>query len=252
MAIIKGFSIKNQTETSADLFFYGDIVSDWWGAWQNEDQYPDAIKNFLAEAEGKDLNVYINSGGGSVFAGIAIYNMIRRHAAKNTVKVYVDGVAGSIASILAFAGSEPPQIPSNAFLMIHNPWAICEGNSAELRKMADDLDQIRSGILNVYGEHLKEGVTIEQIAALMDAETWLNGRDAAEYFNIETTESVAEIAAASGGYVAMARNVPKDIVIQWAAGAARNKTSDNQDARSAVLNQNKKRDEIARIIINSL
>lgn len=200
MAIIKGFSIKNQTETSADLFFYGDIVSDWWGAWQNEDQYPDAIKNFLAEAEGKDLNVYINSGGGSVFAGIAIYNMIRRHAAKNTVKVYVDGVAGSIASILAFAGSEPPQIPSNAFLMIHNPWAICEGNSAELRKMADDLDQIRSGILNVYGEHLKEGVTIEQIAALMDAETWLNGEQAAQYFNVQTTDA-KEYAAAVGDFL---------------------------------------------------
>lgn len=200
MSIIKGFTIKNQTDTSADLYFYGDIVSDWWGAWQNEDQYPDAIKNFLSEAEGKDLNIYINSGGGSVFAGIAIYNMIRRHAAKNTVKVYVDGLAGSIASVLAFAGSEPPEIPSNAFLMIHNPWTYCDGNSADLRKKADDLDQIRSGILNVYAEHLKEGVTIEQIGALMDAETWLNGQQAAEYFNVKTTEA-KEYAAAVGDYL---------------------------------------------------
>lgn len=112
--VLKGLEIKNMTDVSADLYFYGDIVSDWWGAWQNEDQYPDAIKNFLSQAEGKDLNVYVNSGGGSVFAGMAIYNMIKRHGEKNKVKVYVDGLAGSIASVIAFAGTEPPEIPSNA------------------------------------------------------------------------------------------------------------------------------------------
>lgn len=212
MEIIKGFEFKNSTDTCADLYFYGDIVSDWWGAWQDEDQYPDAIKNFLSEQEGKDLNIYINSGGGSVFAGIAIYNMIRRHAAKNNVKVYVDGLAGSIASVLAFAGSEAPEIPSNAFLMIHNPWAACAGNAADMRKMGDDLDQIKTGILNVYAEHLKEGVTIDQVSALMDAETWLNGQQAAEYFNIKTTEP-KEYAAAVGDYIAKAkcRNVPEKL-----------------------------------------
>ena len=87
--VLKGLEIKNMTDTTADLYFYGDIVSDWWGAWQNEDQYPDAIKNFLSNAEGKDLNVYVNSGGGSVFAGMAIYNMIKRHGEKNKVKVVV-------------------------------------------------------------------------------------------------------------------------------------------------------------------
>lgn len=212
MEIIKGFTFKNLTETSAELYFYGDIVSDWWGAWQDEDQYPDAIKNFLSEQEGKDLNVYVNSGGGSVFAGIAIYNMLKRHAAKNNVKVFVDGLAGSIASVLAFAGSEAPEIPSNAFLMIHNPWSYCEGNSADMRKMADDLDQIKTGILNVYAEHLKEGVTIDQISALMDAETWLNGQQAAEYFDIKTTEP-KEYAAAVGDYITKAKckNVPEKL-----------------------------------------
>lgn len=228
MPTLKGFTFKNQTETSADLYFYGDIVSDWWGAWQDEDQYPDAIKNFLSEQEGKDLNVYVNSGGGSVFAGIAIYNMIKRHAAKANVKVYVDGLAGSIASILAFAGSEPPEIPSNAFLMIHNPWSYCEGNAADMRKMADDLDQIRTGILNIYAEHLKEGVTIDQIEALMDAESWLNGEKAAEYFEVKTTEA-KEYAAAVGDYMKKARcKVPEKLKIakdghdpeQQAAGEA--------------------------------
>ncbi len=251
--ILNCIEIKNETATTADLYFYGDIVSDWWGAWQEEDQYPEAIKNFLAGQQGKNLNIYINSGGGSVFAGIAIYNMIKRFAESAEVKVYVDGLAGSIASVIAFAGSEPPKIPSNAFLMIHNPWALVEGNSADLRKMADDLDVISGGILAVYMEHAKEGVTEDTIRELMDAETWLSGEEAAKYFEVETTESVAEVAAAAGGYVARSHNMPKDLVIEKSEAAAKINKSDNQDAREAELIQNSnKRDEIARVIISSM
>lgn len=206
--VLKGLEIKNMTDISADLYFYGDIVSDWWGAWQNEDQYPDAIKNFLSQAEGKDLNVYVNSGGGSVFAGMAIYNMIKRHGDKNKVKVYVDGLAGSIASVIAFAGTEPPEIPSNAFLMIHKPWGAISGNADEMRKMADDLDKIQTGIMNVYEEHLAEGVTIDQVEALVNAETWLDGKEAAKYFNIAQTDA-ADYVAAAGDYLNHAGKLPE-------------------------------------------
>lgn len=206
--VLKGLEIKNMTDVSADLYFYGDIVSDWWGAWQNEDQYPDAIKNFLSQAEGKDLNVYVNSGGGSVFAGMAIYNMIKRHGEKNKVKVYVDGLAGSIASVIAFAGTEPPEIPSNAFLMIHKPWGAISGNADEMRKMADDLDKIQTGIMNVYEEHLAEGVTIDQVEALVNAETWLDGKEAAKYFNIAQTDAVDYVAAV-GDYLNHAGKLPE-------------------------------------------
>lgn len=206
--VLKGLEIKNMTDVSADLYFYGDIVSDWWGAWQNEDQYPDAIKNFLSQAEGKDLNVYVNSGGGSVFAGMAIYNMIKRHGEKNKVKVYVDGLAGSIASVIAFAGTEPPEIPSNAFLMIHKPWGAISGNADEMRKMADDLDKIQTGIMNVYEEHLAEGVTIDQVEALVNAETWLDGKEAAKYFNIAQTDA-ADYVAAVGDYLNYAGKLPE-------------------------------------------
>ena len=206
--VLKGLEIKNMTDVSADLYFYGDIVSDWWGAWQNEDQYPDAIKNFLSQAEGKDLNVYINSGGGSVFAGMAIYNMIKRHGEKNKVKVYVDGLAGSIASVIAFAGTEPPEIPSNAFLMIHKPWGQVTGNADELRKMADDLDKIQTGIMNVYENNLKEGVTIDQVEELVNKEEWLDGKRAAEYFNVAETDAV-EYVAAVGDYLNHAGKLPE-------------------------------------------
>lgn len=211
--IFNCFEVKNETENKADLYFYGDIVSDWWGAWQDEDQYPNAVKDFLTAQAGKDLNIYINSGGGSVFAGIAIYNMIQRHAAKNKVQVYVDGLAGSIASVIAFAGSEPPKIPSNAFFMIHNPWSYGEGNAAELRKMADDLDRIAIGMLNIYGKHLKDDVSIDTIKELMDAETWLNGEEAAKYFNVEVTDA-KEYAAAVGDYMGRAdrEKIPKGLL----------------------------------------
>ena len=105
--------IKNATDTTCDLYFYGDIVDSWLGAFDDMDQYPEAIKNFLDEAKGKDINIYVNSGGGSVFAGMAIYNMLKRHKGYKTV--YVDGLAGSIASVIALAGDKFI-IPSNAYV----------------------------------------------------------------------------------------------------------------------------------------
>ena len=194
----------------------------------------------MAEQTGKDLNVYINSGGGSVFAGIAIYNMIKRHGQNNNVKVFVDGLAGSIASVIAFAGSDKPTIPANAFLMIHNPWSWAEGNAKELRKMADDLDQITTGILNIYEEHLKEGVSIDTIKELMDAETWLNGQQAAEYFDIEVGEG-KEYAAAVGDYMNKAKNRPKNM-----------KTASDAAAAQAAREAEAKRDKLKRLVIQNL
>ena len=181
-------SVKNETLTSADLFFYGDIVSDWRGAWNDTDQYPEAIREFLKGCEGKDLNIYINSAGGSVFAGIAIYNMLSRHKGFKTV--HVDGMAASIASVIALAGDRVI-VPSNAFLMIHKPWAECTGNADDCRKMADDLDAVEAGILNVYKAHLAENATIEDIQRMVAEETWLNGEEAAKYFAVETGEAKA-------------------------------------------------------------
>ena len=189
--------IKNQTDTSADLYFYGDIVSSWWGAWEDADQYPEKVKNFLDEAKGKDLNIYVNSGGGSVFAGMAIYNMIKRHQGNKTV--YIDGLAGSIASVIALAGDKVV-IPSNAYMMIHKPWTYTYGNSNELREQANVLDTIEEGIMNVYKDNLKDGVDIEEVRELVNAETWLTGEDALKYFNIELSETIDVVACASDFY----------------------------------------------------
>ncbi|MNB98320.1 ATP-dependent Clp protease proteolytic subunit 1 [compost metagenome] len=182
----KYIQIKNLTQDSADIYFYGDIVNSLWDKWTEADTAPEDVLAVLDQAKDKSqLNIFINSGGGSVFAGIAIYNILRRFQGYKTV--YVDGLAASIASVIAMAGDKII-IPANAYAMIHKPWNIVAGNSIDLRKMADDLDKIEEGILNIYASKLKEGVDIETIRQMVEAETWLNGNDAAQYFDIEVAE----------------------------------------------------------------
>lgn len=197
--------VKNSTDTSADIYFYGDIVSDWWGAWSNEDQYPDAVKNFLADHKGKQLNIYINSGGGSVFAGLAIYNMLKRHTGFKTV--YVDGLAASIASVIALAGDKVV-MPKTSMMMIHKPWSWTSGNSTDFRKLADDLDEIEKCILAVYEENLKEGIEMQTVINLVDAETWLTGEETANYFEIEFGEE-KDVVACSSDFYEKYKNTPK-------------------------------------------
>ena len=178
--------VKNQTETTADLYFYGDIVNDsWTSEWYPEDKCPKDVKDILDSVQGKDLNIYVNSGGGSVFGGMAIYNMLKRFNGHKTV--HVDGLAGSIASVIMLAGDKVV-VPSTAYVMIHKPWSSAWGNADDMRKMADSLDRIQEGIINVYKENLKEGVDIAEVEAMVNAETWLTGDQAAQYFNIEVSD----------------------------------------------------------------
>ena len=230
---LKSFlTVKNSTLQTADLYFYGEIVSDWWGAWDDLDQYPEAIRDFLTEHEGKNLNIYINSGGGSVFAGLAIYNMLLRHKGKKTV--YVDGIAASIASVIALAGDEII-IPSNAFMMIHKPWNSCCGNADDFRKMAEDLDAVETGIINVYKAHLAEGAEIETVKELVAAETWLNGEETAKYFNITVSEAKTYAAQIAGDVMKQYQNTPKEIIKP--AQAVNDNTADKtaQKIKSLVI-----------------
>ena len=230
---LKSFlTVKNSTLQTADLYFYGEIVSDWWGAWDDLDQYPEAIRDFLTEHEGKDLNIYVNSGGGSVFAGLAIYNMLLRHKGKKTV--CVDGIAASIASVIALAGDEII-IPSNAFMMIHKPTLSCSGNADDLRKTAEDLDAVETGIINIYKAHLAEGANIETVKELVAAETWLNGEEAAKYFNITVSEAKTYAAQLAGDVMNQYQNTPKEIIKP--AQAVNDNTADKtaQKIKSLVI-----------------
>lgn len=171
--------VKNSTETSVDLHFYGDIVSDWMDAWTSEDKYPSIIKNFLGNAKGKDLNIYINSAGGSVFAGMAIYNMLKRHTGHK--KVIVDGLAASISSVIALAGDEI-EVPENAYIMIHKPWCSCQGNSDDFKARYEMLEKTEEGIVSVYKENMVDGIEIDDIRNMMKEETWMTGNEASKVF----------------------------------------------------------------------
>lgn len=201
--------LKNVTNDSAELYFYGDIVSSWWGAWDDTDQYPESIKKFLDGAKGKDLNIHINSGGGSVFAGITIYNMLKNYEGHKTV--YVDGVAASIASVIALCGDKVI-MRTGSSMMVHKPlYGIWGGyNADDFRKMADELDKIQECIMQVYKENLREGVDKKTIEEMVNKETWLTSEEVAQYFKAEVEESL-EAVACNSEYLDKFTNIPDSI-----------------------------------------
>lgn len=179
----KLLNVTNVKNDSADLYIYGNIVSSWWGAWEDTDQYPGKIKNFLSGVKGKNLNVYINSGGGAVFAGMAIYNMIKRHEGYKTA--YIDGIAGSISSVIPLA-ADKIIIPGNGIFFVHKPLVqYVSGNADDLRGYAEALDSLQAAIMNVYADNLALGATREQVESLVNKATYLSAKEAVKYFNME-------------------------------------------------------------------
>lgn len=164
----------NETETEANLSIYGDITS--WEWFESDvssytlSKQLEALPSTIAK-----VNVYINSYGGEVAEGLAIYNALKRHKAK--VVTYCDGFACSIASVIFMAGDE--RVMSNAsLLMIHNAWTFVQGNSKELRKQADDLDVITQASVNAYMSSVN--ITEEELKRMLDNETWLASAEALE------------------------------------------------------------------------
>lgn len=175
-----------------ELQLYGPISStSWWGDEVTPKQFSDELK---ALGDIETLNVYINSDGGDVFAGQAIHSMLKRHPAN--VVVYVDGLAASIASVVAMAGDKVI-MPRNAMMMVHNPWTIAVGNADDFRKLADDLDQIRESIVAAYQD--KTGLEREEIIRLMDAETWMTADEAVSKGFADEIEETKQVAASLSG-----------------------------------------------------
>lgn len=207
-------TIKNQTDSSADLFFYGDIVSETWQSeWYEDDMAPGDVKEFLDQLDGtENINIHINSGGGSVFGGIAIYNMLRRNNAHKTV--YVDGLAASIASVIMMAGDEIV-MPKNATVMIHKPSAsyfFTTKNADDLRKDAESLDTCQEAIMQTYMTKAK--VDKEEIEQKVNDETWLTGEEAAELFDIKVEEANDAVACAGSSMFFCYKNVPTSLTAQ--------------------------------------
>lgn len=192
MAKNKFWNFKAKDDKSGELMLYGEISEvSWWG----DEVTPKQFKEDLdALGDIDTLDIYINSGGGDVFAGQAICSMLKRHKAYKTV--YIDGIAASIASVIAMAGDKIV-MPENAMMMIHYCWTYACGNKKQLRKMADDMDKIDESIVAEYAR--KTGIEEGEIADLMDAETWMTAADAVDKGFADEIESGKKIAASITG-----------------------------------------------------
>lgn len=178
-----GIKAAKSDENSISVF---DVIgADWYG----EGVTASRIAGALRAIGGADVTVNINSPGGDMFEGLAIYNLLREYEGKVTVKVL--GLAASAASIIAMAGDEV-QIGRGAFLMIHNCWVYAMGNRHDLAQVAADMEPFDKAMNDIYGA--RTGLSAEAIEAMMNAETYIGGSDAVEKGFADRLLSADEIA----------------------------------------------------------
>jgi ATP-dependent Clp protease protease subunit len=163
----KWFEIKNAAGSEADIRIYGEIGWPYTSA-----------EYFIAELEAitaPTINLRINSPGGDIFDGIAIFNAIDRHP--SNIIAHIDGLAASTASWLAVAADEV-RIAANGYMMIHDPWAVAYGTADEIRKTAEVLDKLKGTIAEMYAE--KSGQDAAHFLEQMSAETWYTAQEAVD------------------------------------------------------------------------
>lgn len=216
-----------------ELYIYGDIVSSTWDAWCAEDVCPQDIADFMNQIPtNADLTVYINSGGGDVFAGIAIHSILSRHTGHK--KGIVDGLAASIASVILMACDEIV-MSSGAQLMIHKPsTAFAYGNADDFRDLIERLDKAQESITGIYMQNVKEGVTEEDITEKINAETWMNADEAGEIFDV-AIEARPVMAACVGWMADRYKHKPKGIKTQSVEDVEAKETKAIEDSMIAEL-----------------
>lgn len=215
-----------------ELYIYGDIVSSTWDAWSPEDTCPQDISDFMAQIDNNaDMTIYINSGGGDVFAGIAIHSILKRHVGHK--KGVVDGIAASIASVILMACDEIV-MSSGAQIMIHKPSAMGWGNADDFAKLIDELDRCQQSIIDIYMGRVKDGVTEEEINQKVNAETWMTGEEAQEIFDI-TVEQRPAMAACVSWMLNAYKNTPQSIQTQSIEDVATKNAAERDAAEEAAI-----------------
>lgn len=178
------FEMKAKGGKAAEVLIY-DEINPFYGVGAKE-----FAQELKALGEIAELIVRINSPGGSVFDGVAIYNILKEQKAH--VHVQIDGMALSIASVIALSGNTIA-IAENAFMMIHNPWTLAVGDADELRKLAGTLDKLKESLVDTYAGHT--GLPTSEIQQMMDEETWFRGAEAIEKGFAHELSSPVKIAA---------------------------------------------------------
>lgn len=213
------------------MYIDGEIVTD---EYEDTDTSAAGFRNALKSlGDVKNINLHINSPGGSVFEGIAIYNMLKQNSAR--INVYIDGLAASIASVIAMSG-DAIFMPSNSMMMVHNPWVMAIGNASELRKQADDLDQITKSSVQTYLAKAGDKLDEKTLTQLMDDETWLTAQEAVDYgLADEVMEPNKAVASINKQFVSRYRHVPEQLIKQ--AEHDDNKLNSEQNLEQEQLNK---------------
>ena len=165
------YEFTNEAE-SISLKLYDTIGDDGCGGGITTAQIEEALNN----ESNKPLNIYINSYGGEVFEGFAIYNMLKRYKGFKTV--IVDGIAASIASVIAMCGDKVVMNEAS-MMMIHNASGVCIGNAEEMQKVVNALEQMNEVIKDVY--RARTNLTDERLEELMNNETFMSAKECVEY-----------------------------------------------------------------------
>lgn len=190
-------------DRKGEIYIYEEIGEGWFGG-ISANSFLEALKG-LGKVD--VLDIYINSPGGNVFDGIAIYNQLRRFDAKKIV--HVDALAASIASIIMMAGDEI-RIAKNAQVMIHDPWGMCVGTADEMRQNAVALDQVKDTIVQTYIDRTKQSK--EKVEKWMAAETWMTASMAKENGFVDLIDDEeADMNDMAFNLLKSFKNVPKEI-----------------------------------------
>ena len=210
----KFWAFKALVDNEGELTIYGEIADSQGGWFSSGDEItPTSFKAELdALGDISVLNVYINSPGGDVFAGQAIYSQLKRH--KAMVNMHIDGLAASIASVIAMAG-DTIHMPMNAMMMIHQPWSGMMGNAKDFREEADVLDKVSGSIQETY---LAKATSMKSkdLIAMLDAETWLTAQECMDLGLCDVLGEEMAIAASVRDFEILAKykNTPRFIQVK--------------------------------------
>lgn len=204
---------KDEGNNTAEIDIYGDIVADGYDWFDSDVTSFNFKKDLDALGDVDKIYVNINSNGGFVYEGQAIYNQLKRHSAQ--IHVRIDGMAASIASVIAMAG-DVIEMPANAQMMIHDPAGGAFGNKADLESAIRALDASKQSIIAAYKS--KSNLDEAEIEAMMANETWMTGQEAFEKgFATAVSNPVQQVAMLKSPITNTFRNVPKQLLEPAAA-----------------------------------